>query len=64
MMIGIRFVLNGEEKQLDVEPNLTLLDLLRDRLHVPQLRRRLFKALRKWPRSEKDHAIRGPNGSN
>jgi len=34
MMIGIRFVLNGEEKQLDVEPNLTLLDLLRDRLHV------------------------------
>jgi aerobic-type carbon monoxide dehydrogenase small subunit (CoxS/CutS family) len=31
MMIGIRFVLNGEEKQLDVEPNLTLLDLPRDR---------------------------------
>jgi carbon-monoxide dehydrogenase small subunit len=34
MTIGIRFVLNGEEKRLDVEPNLTLLDLLRDRLHV------------------------------
>lgn len=34
MIVGIRFVLNGEEKQLEVEPNLTLLDLLRDHLHV------------------------------
>jgi carbon-monoxide dehydrogenase small subunit len=34
MAISISFVLNGEEKQLDVRPNLTLLDLLRERLHV------------------------------
>ncbi|MFH0915131.1 MAG: (2Fe-2S)-binding protein [bacterium] len=30
----IRFVLNDEEQVLTVEPNLTLLELLRDRLHV------------------------------
>ncbi len=35
----IRFCLNGEEKQLVVEPNLTLLDLLRERLHVTSPKR-------------------------
>jgi len=33
------FSLNGEEKELLVEPNLTLLDLLRDRLHVTSPKR-------------------------
>lgn len=35
----IRFRLNGEEKQQVVEPNLTLLDLLRERLHVTSPKR-------------------------
>ena len=35
----IRFVLNGEEQILAVEPNLTLLELLRDRLHVTSPKR-------------------------
>lgn len=35
----IHFRLNGEEKQLVVEPNLTLLDLLRERLHVTSPKR-------------------------
>jgi aerobic-type carbon monoxide dehydrogenase small subunit (CoxS/CutS family) len=30
----ITFLLNGEEQRVAVEPNLTLLDLLRERLHV------------------------------
>lgn len=34
MKANIRFCLNGEEKECLVEPNLTLLDLLRDRLQV------------------------------
>jgi carbon-monoxide dehydrogenase small subunit len=33
------FRLNGEEKELLVEPNLTLLDLLRERLHVTSPKR-------------------------
>jgi aerobic carbon-monoxide dehydrogenase small subunit len=35
----IRFVLNGEEQALAVEANLTLLHLLRDRLHVTSPKR-------------------------
>ena len=35
----IRFALNGEEQVLSVEPNLTLLELLRDRLHVTSPKR-------------------------
>jgi len=35
----IRFVLNGEEQILAVEPNLTLLECLRDRLHVTSPKR-------------------------
>ena len=35
----IRFVLNGEERSLEVEANLTLLQLLRDRLHVTSPKR-------------------------
>lgn len=39
MKTEIRFVLNGEERVLTVEPNLTLLELLRDRLHVTSPKR-------------------------
>jgi len=35
----ISFRLNGEEKELLVEPNLTLLDMLRERLHVTSPKR-------------------------
>jgi carbon-monoxide dehydrogenase small subunit len=35
----IRFVLNGEEQVLALEPNLTLLELLRDRLYVTSPKR-------------------------
>lgn len=35
----IRFVLNGEEQVLAVEPTMTLLQLLRDRLHVTSPKR-------------------------
>jgi aerobic-type carbon monoxide dehydrogenase small subunit (CoxS/CutS family) len=34
MSMRIAFTLNGEQHQIEVEPNLTLLDLLRDRLGV------------------------------
>lgn len=30
--VAIKFVINGEEKELEIEPNLTLLELLRDHL--------------------------------
>jgi carbon-monoxide dehydrogenase small subunit len=35
----IRFVLNGEDKRLMVQPNMTLLELLRDRLEVTSPKR-------------------------
>jgi carbon-monoxide dehydrogenase small subunit len=35
----IRFILNGEEQALAVESNMTLLQLLRDRLHVTSPKR-------------------------
>jgi carbon-monoxide dehydrogenase small subunit len=35
----LTFRLNGEERELLVEPNLTLLDMLRDRLHVTSPKR-------------------------
>ncbi len=35
----IRFVLDGEERSLEVEANLTLLQLLRDRLHITSPKR-------------------------
>jgi aerobic-type carbon monoxide dehydrogenase small subunit (CoxS/CutS family) len=34
MTMSLVFTLNGEERQVEVEPNLTLLDLLRDRLGI------------------------------
>ncbi|MGA3127336.1 MAG: (2Fe-2S)-binding protein [Candidatus Korobacteraceae bacterium] len=39
MKTVIRFRLNGDEQELAVEPNLTLLDLLRERLHVTSPKR-------------------------
>jgi carbon-monoxide dehydrogenase small subunit len=35
----IRFVLNGEERSLEIEANLTLLQLLRDRLNITSPKR-------------------------
>ena len=39
MKLQIRFRLNGKEQELFAEPNLTLLDLLRERLQVTSPKR-------------------------
>jgi carbon-monoxide dehydrogenase small subunit len=39
MKTGIRFRLNGQDMELLVEPNLTLLDMLRERLHITSPKR-------------------------